>query len=66
MIIYFTFIAIEIKIIGNINVAIFFSRMKCYGISFVIISSFVRYPFCIAAGWIFYIDAQDPVIVFNS
>ena len=66
MIIYFAFIAIKIKVIDNINLAVLFSGMQCYGVALFINSSVVWNPVGIASRWIFYINAQNAVIVFNS
>ena len=66
MIIYFAFIAIKIKVIDNMNLAVLFSRVERYNIAFIIITPIVWNPFRIATGRIFYIDSQDAVILFNS
>ena len=66
MIIYFTFIAIEIKVIDNINLAVLFSGVERYHIAFIIITPIVWNPFRVAACGVFYIDSQDAVIIFNS
>ena len=66
MIIYFTFIAIEIKVIDNINFAMLFSSVERYHVSFIIIPPVVWNPFRVAACGVFYIDSQDTVIIFNS
>ena len=66
MIIYFAFIAIKIKVIDNINLAVLFSRVERYNITFIIITPIVWNPFLIAACRVFYIDSQDTVSIFNS
>ena len=66
MIIYFTFIAIEIKVIDNINLAVLFSGVKRYHIAFIIIAPIVRDPVRVAAGRIFYVDAQNSGMIFDS
>ena len=66
MIIHFTFIAIKIKVIDNIYLAVLLSGMERYHIAFIIIAPIVWNPFRIATGRIFYIDSQDAVILFNS
>ena len=66
MIICFTFIAIQIKVIDNINLAVILSGMERYNISFIIITPIVWNPFLITTRGVFYIDSQDTVIIFNS
>ena len=66
MIIYFTFIAIEIKVIDNINLAVLLSSVERYHIAFIIITPIVWNPFRVAACGVFYIDSQNTVIIFNS
>ena len=66
MIIYFTFIAIEIKVIDNINLAVLFSRVERYNIAFIIIAPIVWNPFRIAACGVFYVDSKDSIIILNS
>ena len=66
MIIYFTLIANEIKVIDNINLAVLFSGVERYHITFIIITPIVWNPFRVAACGVFHVDSQDTVIVFNS
>ena len=66
MIIYFAFIAIKIKVIDNINLAMLSSCMERYNISFIIITPIVWNPFRVAASGVFYIDSQNTAIIFNS
>ena len=66
MIIYFAFIAIKIKVIDNIKLAMLFSGVERYHIMFIIITPIVWNPFRVATCGVFYIDSQDTVIIFNS
>ena len=66
IIIHFTIIAIEIEVIDNIDLAVLFSGVERYGITFIIIIPVVWNPFRVAASGVFDIDSQDAVIIFNS
>lgn len=65
MIIYFTFIAMEIEVIDNIDLAMLLPGVERYNIALIIIPPIVWNPFRVAARGFFYIDSQDVVIVFN-